>query len=251
VNQDEIPTLASLKRVKVPEDEAYERRLRELQLTLLHTQSRLRDSVGVGVCVVFEGMDAAGKGGAIRRLTGRLDPRGFRVYPIGAPMEAERRHHYLWRFATRMPEDGEITIFDRSWYGRVLVERIEGFATPAEWQRAYDEINAFEQMHVDDGMVLVKFWLHVSPEEQLERFKEREADPFKEYKITADDWHNREKRAEYEVAAEEMFRRTHTATAPWTLLHGDDKQHVHLRVLEVVIEHLEARIAGLAAPGAS
>ncbi|PKN79116.1 MAG: hypothetical protein CVU47_11180 [Chloroflexi bacterium HGW-Chloroflexi-9] len=250
MDPDEIPTLASLKRVKVPDDAAYERRLRDLQLRLLHTQNRLRDSADVGVCVVFEGMDAAGKGGAIRRLTGRLDPRGFRVYPIGAPMEAERRHHYLWRFGTRMPEHGEIAIFDRSWYGRVLVERVEGFATPAEWQRAYEEIAAFEQMHLDDGMVLVKFWLHVSSEEQLKRFKEREADPFKEYKITAEDWRNREKRAEYEAAAEEMFARTHTAAAPWTLLHGDDKEHARLRVLEVVIEHLEARIAGLPEAGA-
>ncbi len=246
-----VPSISSLVPVDVKNDEKYEERLRDLQLRLLHAQNRLRDTDDLAVCVVFEGMDAAGKGGAIRRLTGRLDPRGYRVYPIGAPVEAEARHHYLWRFAKRMPERGEIAIFDRSWYGRVLVERIEGFATVDEWERAYDEIVTFEQMHVQDGTLLVKFWLHVSPEEQLKRFRDREEDPFKEYKITPDDWRNRERRADYEVAVEEMFRRTHWSGAPWTLIHGDDKQHARLEVLATVVQRIEERLPELRGlPGA-
>jgi AMP-polyphosphate phosphotransferase len=241
------PSLADLQPVSVPDDAKFKRRLRALQLRLLYAQNHLRDTADLAVCVVFEGMDAAGKGGAIRRLSGRLDPRGYRVHAIGAPVEAELRHHYLWRFASRMPQLGEITVFDRSWYGRVLVERVEGFATVEEWERAYDEIVGFERMHAADRTLLVKFWLHVSPDEQLKRFREREADPFKEYKITPEDWRNRDKRAEHEAAADEMFRRTHWPGAPWILIHGDDKQHARLRVLEEVVARVEELLPDLRA----
>jgi AMP-polyphosphate phosphotransferase len=233
--------------ISVPADEAYERRLKALQLELLKLQNRLRDQPRdkrrcPSLCLVFEGMDAAGKGGAIRRLTGRLDPRGYRVLPIGPPTEEELRHDWLWRFATRMPARGEIVIFDRSWYGRVLVERIEHLAHKDEWRRAYAEINDFEEQHARAGVAFVKFWLHLSSAEQLRRFKAREADPFKEYKIGPDDWRNRRHRARYKRAADEMFRRTHTRLAPWTLVSGEDKQHARLEVLRTVVRRLRGAL---------
>ncbi len=215
------------------EDEA-RKELRAYQLDLLHRQANLRDKKDLAVVIVFEGMDAAGKGGAIRRLTGRLDPRGFVVHPIGAPDVVEQAHHYLWRFHTRMPRHGQIAIFDRSWYGRVLVERIEGFCTEAEWKRAYREISDFERTLVDNGTVLLKFWLHVSKEEQLRRFRAREKDPFKEYKISDEDWRNRKKWDAYVAAADEMFRKTHKGKAPWHAVAGEDKWHARLQVVRTV-----------------
>lgn len=222
--------------------ETYERRKRALQLQLLRLQTRLRDERCVPLVIVFEGMDAAGKGGAIRRLTGRLDPRGYRVHPIGAPDPLEQQHHYLWRFYHRMPARGEIAIFDRSWYGRVLVERVEGFCTEAEWRRAYEEIACFERTHVASGAVFVKFWMHVSKKEQLQRFRQRESDPFKEYKITDEDWRNRRRWKQYERAADDMFTRTHAQQTPWTLVSGDDKRHARIAVLETVVQRLEAAL---------
>ncbi|MBL8918964.1 MAG: polyphosphate kinase [Myxococcaceae bacterium] len=188
---------------------------------------------------VFEGWDAAGKGGAIKRLTALMDPRGYKVWPIAAPGEEERAHHYLWRFATRMPPRGTIAIFDRSWYGRVLVERIEGFARPDEWQRAYDEINAFERMHTDDGCALVKFFLHIDQDEQLDRFKQREKDPIKNFKIGDDDWRNRKRWKDYHRAYQDMFDRTHRPDAPWVVVASNDKRHARLAVLRRAIEALD------------
>ena len=185
------------------------------------------------------------KGGGIRRLMGRLDPRGVRVHPIGAPTERERRHHYLWRFHREMPAYGEFAVFDRSWYGRLLVERVEELTSPESWERAYGEISSFEQTLADSGTVLVKLWLHISQDEQLRRFEARESDPFKEYKITPDDWRNRERWADYEPAIEEMLRRTHSETTPWTLVSAEDKNHARLQVLETVVTALAERLGPL------
>ena len=220
----------------------YEQELREWQLRLLKLQSALRDEKACPLMILFEGMDAAGKGGAIRRLTGRLDPRGYRVHPIGPPDDQERRHHYLWRFQQRMPAKGEIVIFDRSWYGRVLVERVEKLCRKAEWTRAYEEINSFEQQYAAYGAVMVKFWLHVSKKEQLRRFRERETDPFKEYKVTDEDWRNRKRWDQYVQAADEMFKRTHTKHAPWVIVSGEDKRHARVKVVETVVTRLERAI---------
>lgn len=229
--------------IRVPADDAYHEKLKGLQLELLLAQNVLRDAPESGgprpsVCIVFEGMDAAGKGGAIRRLTGRLDPRGFRVHPIGPPTPEERTRHWMWRFAVNMPARGGIAIFDRSWYGRVLVERVEGFAKPKEWRRAYEEIVDFERSAVKAGTILIKFWLELSRKEQLRRFHERERDPFKEYKIGPDDWRNRRKWKQYAEAADEMFAATHGKHAPWLLVSGEDKQHARLTVLQAVVDRL-------------
>jgi polyphosphate:AMP phosphotransferase len=191
------------------------------------------------VIVLFEGDDAAGKGGAIRRLVPALEAGHYRVIPIAAPNEEERAHHYLWRFYRHLPRRGRITIYDRSWYGRVLVERVEGFATTAEWTRAYKEINEFERELVDDGIVLVKFFLRVSPEEQLRRFQARELEPWKQHKITPEDYRNRAKRNQYEAAAAEMIARSSTEFAPFTLVSGEDKRHARVKVLETVCERIE------------
>jgi polyphosphate:AMP phosphotransferase len=191
------------------------------------------------VIVVFEGMDAAGKGGAIRRITGALDARHFRVVPVAAPTDEERAQPYLWRFWRHIPRLGRVTIFDRSWYGRVLVERVEGFCSEADWMRAYTEINSFEAQLSQQGAVIVKFWLQISPEEQLNRFKEREQTGFKRYKITQEDWRNRDKWPLYELAANDMIERTSTEVAPWTLVEANDKRHARIKVLKTLCDRLE------------
>lgn len=224
--------------------EAYRARLEPLQQELFDLQIRARDAQ-VPVILVYEGWDAAGKGGNIRRVTERLDPRFFAVYGIGKPTPEELAHHYLWRFWIKLPARSEMVIFDRSWYGRVLVERIEGFATVPEWQRAYDEINQFERLLCDDGTLLLKFWLHISHEEQLHRFQERLADPSKRWKMTDEDWRNRDKRPQYEAAAEEMFART-ADPVPWTLIAADDKRWARIAVLEKIVEQLRERLAAAA-----
>ncbi|MEZ4860070.1 MAG: hypothetical protein R3C14_02125 [Caldilineaceae bacterium] len=188
--------------------------------------------------VVFEGWDAAGKGGAINRLTERMDPRGYIVHPIAAPKGDDAEKHYLWRFWRRLPEQGVMAIFDRSWYGRVLVERVEGFCSTAEWQRAYEEIQEFEQQLVDFGAIVIKFWMHVSKEEQLHRFERRENIPTKSWKLTDEDWRNREKWDLYEQAVEEMLIKTTTAQAPWTVIAGNDKRFARVQVLKTVAERL-------------
>lgn len=227
---------------RIEDKDRYEQELGAWQLRLLRLQYRLRDERPWPVIIVFEGWDAAGKGGTIRRLTGKLDPRGFRVLPVGPPNDVERAHHWLWRFQARMPKHGEVLIWDRSWYGRVLVERVERLCAEADWRRAYEEITAFERSYADAGAVLLKFWLHISPDEQLRRFREREQDPFKQYKIGPEDWRNRERWDEYREAAEEMFRRTHTPAAPWIPVAAEDKRWARLRVLEAVVRAIEPRL---------
>ncbi len=190
------------------------------------------------VCV-FEGWDAGGKGGAIRRLTGAIDARLYRVISVAAPTDEESAHHYLWRFWRHIPRAGHAIIYDRSWYGRVLVERVEGFAADREWMRSYQEINDFEEQLVDHGAVLCKFWLHISQEEQLRRFREREQTPWKKHKITEEDWRNRERWDSYRLAVNDMVARTSTEFAPWTLVPGDDKRLARVEVLKTVTDRLE------------
>jgi polyphosphate:AMP phosphotransferase len=192
--------------------------------------------------VVFEGPDAAGKGGAIRRVAGGLDARFYRIVPVAAPTDEERAHPYLWRFWRHLPRRGHLTIFDRSWYGRVLVERVEGYADPDDWLRAYAEINDFEEDMARHGIVVTKFWLAVSREEQLRRFKDRQSTDYKRYKLGADDWRNRKRWDDYAQAANDMFERTTTGLAPWTLVPAEDKRFARVRVLEALCERIEAAL---------
>jgi AMP-polyphosphate phosphotransferase len=199
---------------------------------------------------MFEGWDASGKGGAIKRLVSPLDPRHVRVVGFAAPTPDEKRHHFLWRFWPALPGWGGMAVFDRSWYGRVLVERVEGFATREQWLRAFEEINSFERSLTAEGMILIKLWLHVSPDEQLERFESRAKDPLKSWKLTEDDWRNREKRPQYAEAIEDMLARCDTPEAPWNLIEGDSKRFARVKVLETVIERIEdgMRAAGREPP---
>jgi polyphosphate:AMP phosphotransferase len=194
------------------------------------------------VVCVFEGMDAAGKGGAIRRITAALDARLYHTIPVAAPTDEERAQPYLWRFWRHVPRKGRITMYDRSWYGRVLVERIEGFCSEADWLRAYAEINAFEEQLERNGAIVAKYWLQISKEEQLRRFQEREKTRFKRFKITAEDWRNREKWDDYQLAAADMIERTSTAHAPWILVEANDKYHARAKILETLVRAIEARL---------
>ncbi|WP_342580408.1 polyphosphate kinase [Ureibacillus sp. FSL W7-1570] len=223
------------------EKQEYKKRLKKLQFEMLNIQQFLYQNK-IGLIIVFEGMDAAGKGGAIKRLTRPLDPRGFVVHPISAPQLHEKRYHYLHRFWRKLPQYGQIAIFDRSWYGRVLVERIEGFAKKQEWSRAYKEINEFERLLTDDDYIIIKFWIHIDKDEQLVRFKERETNPFKMWKLTEEDWRNRKKFDEYVEAANEMFAKTDTENAPWVLIPGNNKLYARIKVLEETIKHVEKEV---------
>jgi polyphosphate kinase 2 (PPK2 family) len=232
------PGTLSLDRVDLSADVArgeYEERLKELQQQVFARQVRsyLR---GERTVVVFEGWDAAGKGGCIKRLTAEMDPRGYKVWPIAAPRDEDARNLWLWRFWRRLPEKGDLSIFDRSWYGRVLVERVEGYAKPHEWRRAFDEINAFERTLTADGVRLLKIFLQIDRKEQKRRFAEREDTAYKHYKIGPDDWRNRKKWPEYEAAIGEMLDRTHRPDAPWVLIAANSKRHARLEVLRTVIE---------------
>jgi len=220
------------------ERSVYEQQLPEHQAKLARLAQKLARKKR-SLVLLFEGPDAAGKGGAIRRVLRSLDARQYDVIPISAPNEEERAHHYLWRFWRQVPRQGRITIYDRSWYGRVLVERVEGFAAREEWMRAYREINDFERELTDGGVVLVKFWLHVSPEEQLRRFEEREREPWKQHKIGPEDYRNRRRSNQYEAAASEMIARNGTEYAPFKLIAADDKRHTRLEVLRTICERLE------------
>ena len=215
----------------------YEVRLATLQGEL-NVFSRHKRMKNIGVVCVFEGSDAAGKGGAIRRIVHALDVRSYHVVPIAAPTDEERAQPYLWRFWRHMPRKSKLTIFDRSWYGRVLVERVEGFAKEVDWRRAFSEINDFEEQLVESGLVLCKFWLQISKEEQLKRFKEREKTGFKRFKITEEDWRNRKKWDAYEIAAAEMVDRTSTEHSPWTLVAAQDKYHARVHVLEELVRRI-------------
>ncbi|HKE82960.1 MAG TPA: polyphosphate:AMP phosphotransferase [Vicinamibacterales bacterium] len=214
----------------------------EEQQGRLNLLQRRTAAKGISTIVVFEGWDAAGKGGAIRRITAALDARDYEVIPISAPTDEERVRHYLWRFWRRLPRAGKMTIFDRSWYGRVLVERVEGFATDAEWRRAYGEIASFEEHLVTHGLLVVKFWIHITKAEQLKRFKERARIAHKRWKITDEDWRNRAKWPDYTLAVDEMVARTSTNVAPWTLVEGNDKQFARLKVLKTLADQMEARL---------
>jgi polyphosphate kinase 2 (PPK2 family) len=225
------------------EEEA--RRLERAQLRLAALRLTLggligdRD-IGPPVCVVFEGWDASGKGGAIKRLVARLDPRHVRVASFAAPTYDEKRHHWLWRFWPALPGWGGMAVFDRSWYGRVLVERVERFATREQWSRAYDEINDFERALALEGTILVKFWLHISSSEQLRRFERRERDPLRTWKLTDEDWRNRKRRKAYKAAIEDMLERTDTEWAAWQLVEADSKRYARVKVIETVNAEVEA-----------
>lgn len=222
-----------------------ERRLADEQYRLLALRLQLGGLTGDGgrlgppLCVLFEGWDASGKGGAIRRLVAPLDPRHVRVVQFAAPTHDEKRHHFLQRFWPALPGWGGMAVLDRSWYGRVLVERVEGFASEAEWQRAYDEISSLERSLHEEGAVIVKLWLHISDKEQRKRFEKRRSDPLKQWKLTDEDWRNREKRADYERALEEMFARTDRPFAPWTLISAESKPYARVQVLETVNAAIE------------
>jgi len=217
--------------------EEYDEEYKKLQLDILKCQLKVRDE-GLKVIILFEGWDAAGKGGAIKRLTNPMDPRGFRVYSTSAPTDYEMSRNYLWRFWIHLPARGEIVIFDRSWYGRVLVERIEKFASEEEWKRAYDEINNFEKTLVDDGAVMLKFFIHISKDEQERRFRERETNPLKKYKIGKEDFRNRGKWDEYLIAYEDMFENTNTPHAKWHIIEGNDKHFARMKVLRKFVKKL-------------
>jgi len=194
------------------------------------------------VVIVYEGWDAAGKGGNIRRLTEKMDPRSYTVFPISAPTGEDKTHHYLYRFWRRLPERGHIAIFDRSWYGRILVERVEGFCTTPEWKRAYREINSFERQMSEFGVITVKYWVHISRDEQLRRFEERKRTGYKAWKLTDEDWRNRAKWGDYEAAANEMLLKTSTLTAPWTIVEGNDKWWARVKALSTLVETLSREL---------
>lgn len=222
----------------------YERRLEEGQRRLYQLRLHLgglmgSGTLGPGLLVVMEGLDASGKGGAIKALVGHLDPRHYRVVSYSKPTPQEKDHHFLWRFYTELPGLGNMAVFDRSWYGRVLVERVEGFATKTEWKRGYKAIVDFEESLCLESLILVKFWMHVSDEEQMRRFEARAADPLKRWKLTDEDWRNREKNRQYEEAAEEMFERTTHRLAPWDVIGAEQKRYARIAVLETTIRRVE------------
>ena len=234
-----MPLLSEVDLTPTIEDRKYKKELKRLQsrLSALHNVI-YRKKIPVILC--YEGWDAAGKGGNIRRVAYPLDPRGFDVHPIASPLPHELNRQYLWRFWTRLPRTGHICIFDRTWYGRVMVERLEGFCTEKDWQRAYNEINEFERMLTDWGAVVLKFWIHIDQDTQLARFTDRQNTPEKQWKITDEDWRNREKWPQYEVAVNEMLQKTSTENAPWHIIESNDKKYARIRTLKIIVNALEA-----------
>ena len=236
---EKVPKLAEIPlENKSLSDEEYKEELARLQNHLKELHNRLYRKK-VPVVIVYEGWDAAGKGGNIKRITEALDPRGFEVQPIASPEPHEKARHYLWRFWMRLPKTGHIAIFDRSWYGRVMVERLEGFCSENDWKRAYNEMNEFEKELHDWGAVIIKFWVQIDKDTQLARFTDRQNTPEKQWKITDEDWRNREKWDEYEVAVNEMIQKTSTTFAPWHILESVDKKYARIKALKIVIEELE------------
>lgn len=229
------------KEYALKDKDQYHKKLKKAQELMLQVQQAYYHQ-GKRAIIVFQGWDAAGKGGAIRRITERLDPRGYRVHPIASPTKDEQGRHYLYRFQTRLPKPGAIAIFDRSWYERVLVERIEEFASPNEWQRAYQEINEFERMLTDDGVRIIKIFMHISKDEQLKRFEERLNNPNKQWKLTEEDIRNRSKWELYEEATDEMLQRTSTISAPWHIIPGNKKWFARVEVLNTVIDALSREV---------
>jgi polyphosphate kinase 2 (PPK2 family) len=219
----------------------YKQDLQTYQSKLVLLQQLAREKK-LEVIMVYEGWDAAGKGGAIKRVTEKLDPRGVKVFAIGAPTPEEKNHQYLWRFWNKLQGNGVFTIFDRSWYGRVLVERVEKFATPKEWKRAYKEINHFEKSLTDNGALLLKFFIDVSKDEQLKRFEDRKNDPLKAWKLTDEDWRNREKWDQYRAAIKDMYLKTNNDNAQWFIIKGDSKHYARIQVLKTITEALEKKL---------
>ncbi len=238
--EPEPPSLSDLDMTLTADKARYETELGALQVRLTEISLAYRDRRRA--IIVFEGWDAAGKGGIIRRMCWSLDPRACKVWPIAAPAPQDRGHHYLHRFWTRLPQLGELAIFDRSWYGRVLVERVEGYATKPEWQRAYAEINEFERMLSDDGIRLVKIFLHITPDEQLKRFRARFRDPLKRWKLSAEDLRNRRRFKDYEEAIEEMFAKTSTVACPWTVIPANDKKYARLAAFGRIVDSLSQNV---------
>ena len=235
---DKILKLEEIDLDKKLMDEEYRRELHELQQKLTELHNKLYRKK-VPVIIAYEGWDAAGKGGNIKRIAGALDPRGFEVHPIASPEPHEKARHYLWRFWNRLPKTGHVAIFDRTWYGRVMVERLEGFCSENEWQRAYNEINEFEKELSDWGAVIVKFWVQIDKDTQLQRFTDRQNTPEKQWKITDEDWRNREKWDLYEDAVNEMMKKTNTTYAPWYVLESNDKKYARIKALKIVIDAIE------------
>ena len=223
---------------KFIDEKEYQQKLKVLQSRLGELHNRLYRK-RVPVIITYEGWDAAGKGGNIKRVTGALDPRGYEVHPIASPEPHEKARHYLWRFWTRLPKNGHIAIFDRTWYGRVMVERLEGFCSENDWKRAYNEMNEFEKELHDWGAVIIKFWVQIDKDTQLERFTERQNNPEKQWKITDEDWRNREKWDQYEMAVDEMLKKTSTTYAPWHILESVDKKYARIKALKIIIKELE------------
>ena len=249
VNIDGRSVLSELNLRHTLSEKDYEEQLAKWQgkLSELVRDPRFK---GRSLVCAFEGADAAGKGGAIRRITAAMDARDYQIIPVAAPTEEERAQPYLWRFWRHIPRNGRVAIFDRTWYGRVLVERVEGFCAETDWLRAYTEINDFEHDLADAGVIVAKFWLQISQEEQLKRFKEREKIEFKRFKITEEDWRNREKWDAYQQAICDMVDRTSTGTAPWTLVEANDKGYARVKILRTICERLEAELEGKPAPQA-
>ena len=235
--------LAHVDLSKTMEKNVYKKKYDEMKACMRSMQNRLYMEK-IPLILVFEGWDASGKGGTIKRLTAPMDPRGYEVIPISAPAGDEKTHHYLWRFWKHMPKRGHVAVFDRSWYGRVLVERVEGFARPQEWMRAYDEINELEAMLQDEGAIILKFWLHIDKDEQERRFKERMENPEKQWKITDEDWRNREKWPDYEAAASDMFAKTSTKQIPWHVIPANSKYYARIKVMETILQSVEERLKG-------
>lgn len=238
---EKIPKLSEISLDKEISEEEYKKELKNLQSKLSELHNRLYRRK-IPVVIAYEGWDAAGKGGNIKRITEALDPRGFEVHPIASPLPNEKARHYLWRFWNRLPKTGHIAIFDRTWYGRVMVERLEGFCSENEWQRAYNEINEFEKELSDWGAVIIKFWVQIDKDTQLARFKERQNTPEKQWKITDEDWRNREKWDLYETAVNEMLKKTNTTYAPWHVLESNDKKYARIKALKIVIDAIEAAL---------
>lgn len=235
---DDAPTLASVDHSLSLSPEEYKDELKSLRKRLFRLENNMYQA-RIPLMVMYEGWDAAGKGGNIKRVAQSLDARAYTIFPSPAPTAPELAHPHLWRYWTRLPKAGHVGIYDRSWYGRVLVERVEGYASPERLTQAYDEINAFEKDLVDWGAILLKFWVEVSPDEQLRRFEERQSNPAKQWKITDDDWRNREKYPQYKEAIEDMFRLTSTSFAPWIILESDDKRYARVKALRTIVAALE------------
>ena len=235
---EKIPKLSELPLDKVIEEDAYKQELKELQEKLRGLHNELYRKK-IPVIIAYEGWDAAGKGGNIKRITGALDPRGYEVHPIASPEPHEKARHYLWRFWNRLPKTGHVAIFDRTWYGRGVVGRLEGFCNENDWKRAYNEINEFEKELSDWGAVIIKFWVQIDKDVQLARFTDRQNTPEKQWKITDEDWRNREKWDQYEDAVNEMIKKTNTSYAPWHVLESNDKKYARIKALKIVIKELE------------